>query len=36
VPFIARDIGPSCAVPLMSAGGAVDEPFPSIWTLALG
>jgi len=26
VPFISRDIGPSWAVPLISAGGAVDEP----------
>src|SRR4030095_11642961 len=26
VPFISRDMGPSWAVPAMSAGGAVEEP----------
>ena len=31
-PFIGRDIGPSCAVPCSSAGGAVLEPLPSTWT----
>src|SRR3989304_6342884 len=36
VPFISRDMGPSWAVPEMSAGGAVEEPLPSIWILALG
>ena len=36
VPFIARDMGPSCAVPAISAGGAVDEPLPSIWIFAFG
>src|SRR5262245_4329804 len=36
VPFIARDMGPSCAVPEINAGGAVDEPFPSIWIFAFG
>src|SRR4030067_1942909 len=36
VPFLSRDMGPSWAVPEMSAGGAVEEPLPSIWLLALG
>jgi hypothetical protein len=30
---MARDIGPNCAVPAISAGGAVDEPLPSTWIL---
>ena len=34
--FIVRDIGPSCAVPSIKAGGAVLEPLPSIWILTLG
>jgi len=33
---MARDIGPSCAVPAMRAGGAVEDPCPSIWILAFG
>ena len=33
---IARDIGPNCAVPEMSAGGAVDEPLPSTWIFTFG
>ena len=36
VPFISRDMGPSWAVPEIRAGGAVDEPLPSIWILAFG
>src|SRR5579862_6092435 len=36
VDFIARDIGPNCAVPEVRAGGAVLEPFPSIWMLTFG
>jgi hypothetical protein len=36
VPFISRDIGPSWAVPLIRAGGAVDDPLPSICSLAFG
>src|SRR6266508_6130265 len=36
LPFISRDIGPSWAVLQMSAGGAVEEPLPSICTLAFG
>src|SRR5664279_5237413 len=35
-PDISRDIGPSCAVPSVRAGGAVDEPLPSIWMLTFG
>ena len=34
--FIVRDIGPSCAVPSIKAGGAVLDPLPSIWILTLG
>ena len=34
--FIARDIGPNCAVPSVRAGGAVAEPSPFVWTLTLG
>lgn len=34
--FIGRLIGPICAVPSMSAGGAVELPLPSIWMLTLG
>ena len=34
--FILRDIGPSCAVPSISAGGAVEEPLPSTWTFTFG
>jgi hypothetical protein len=33
---MGRDIGPSWAVPAMSAGGAVDDPLPSIWIFAFG
>ena len=33
---MARDMGPNCAVPEMSAGGAVDEPLPSTWIFTLG
>src|SRR5688500_20112103 len=33
---MARDMWPNCVVPAMSAGGAVDEPFPSTWILTLG
>ncbi len=33
---MARDIGPSWAVAEMSAGGAVEEPFPSIWIFTFG
>ncbi len=33
---ISRDIGPNCAVPAMSAGGAVEEPLPSTCTLTFG
>ena len=29
-------MGPSCAVPAISAGGAVVEPFPSTWILTSG
>jgi len=31
-----RLIGPSCDVPSISAGGAVEEPLPSIWTRTFG
>ena len=31
-----RDIGPNCAVPSMSAGGAVEDPLPSICTFTSG
>ena len=34
--FIGRLIGPNCAVPAVSAGGAVPEPLPSISILTLG
>src|SRR6185295_4305519 len=34
--FIVRDIGPSCAVPSIKAGGAVLDPLPSIWIFTLG
>ncbi len=34
--FIFRDIGPSWAVPSISAGGAVEDPLPSTWTLTFG
>ena len=33
---IWRDIGPNCAVPEISAVGAVDEPLPSTWILTFG
>src|SRR5262249_6036577 len=33
---MARDIGPNCEVPAMRAGGAVELPLPSIWTLTFG
>ncbi len=33
---MARDIGPSWAVAEISAGGAVEEPFPSIWIFTFG
>src|SRR5689334_7485506 len=36
VGFMARDIGPNCAVPWVMAGGAVADPLPSIWMLTLG
>jgi len=29
-------MGPNCAVPASSAGGAVDEPLPSTWIRTLG
>ena len=34
--FIARDIGPNCEVPAISAAGAVELPLPSTWTLTFG
>jgi hypothetical protein len=34
--FMSRDIGPSCAVPSMSAGGRVLEPLPSTWMTTFG
>ena len=34
--FIARDIGPSSALFSVSAGGAVAEPFDSIWKVTFG
>ena len=34
--FIGLDIGPSWAVPEIKAGGAVVEPFPSIWIFTFG
>ena len=33
---IARDIGPNCEVPAISAGGAVELPLPSTWILTFG
>src|SRR3954471_23262354 len=33
---IVRLIGPSCEVPWISAGGAVEEPLPSIWMRMFG
>ena len=33
---MARDMGPNCAVPAMSAGGAVEEPLPSTWIFTFG
>ena len=36
MPFIGRDIGPKWAVPATSAGGAVEEPLPSISTFTFG
>src|SRR5687768_9116535 len=33
---MVRLIGPSWAVPEISAGGAVEEPLPSIWMRTLG
>ena len=34
--FILRLMGPKVAVPSISAGGAVEEPLPSISTCTLG
>ena len=31
-----RDMGPNWAVPAMRAGGAVELPLPSTWTLTFG
>jgi hypothetical protein len=36
LPFISRLIGPNCAVPAISAAGAVEEPLPSISICTFG
>ena len=36
VDFMGRDIGPNWAVPSMSAGGAVEDCFPSTCSFTLG